>query len=163
MTEREDLSLAEGFARHASRWAATAGAPAASVAAVARAASALSLAVSEGHVCLRLSALATAGDAAAARRDVAGWRAALLASAIVGTPEAPGALPLILDADDRLYLHRYFDYERRLALRLTRRLTQRRRCARNSPSCSPPMRHDWRAPPTGSNSPRRSRCAAGSP
>jgi exodeoxyribonuclease V alpha subunit len=120
MTEREDLSLAEGFARHASRWAATAGAPAASVAAVARAASALSLAVSEGHVCLRLSALATAGDAAAARRDVAGWRAALLASAIVGTPEAPGALPLILDADDRLYLHRYFDYERRLALRLTR-------------------------------------------
>ena len=120
MTGREELLLADGFALHASRWAAAAGAPAASVAAVERAAAALSLAVSEGHVCLRLSALAAPGDAPAARMDAAEWRAALLASAIVGTPDAPGALPLILDADDRLYLHRYFDYERRLARRLTR-------------------------------------------
>jgi exodeoxyribonuclease V alpha subunit len=30
----------------------------------------------------------------------------------------PGSAPLILDGDDRLYLHRYFDYERRLATRL---------------------------------------------
>ena len=112
MTERDDQLLAEGFARHASAWATAEGAPAASVAAVARAAAALSLAVSAGHVCLLLSALADDGDAA-------DRRAALLASRIVGTPEAPGALPLILDADDRLYLHRYFDYERRLARRLT--------------------------------------------
>jgi exodeoxyribonuclease V alpha subunit len=112
MNERDDQLLAEGFARHASAWATAEGAPAASVAAVARAAAALSLAVSEGHVCLLLSALAD--DA-----DMASRRAALLASRIVGTPDAPGALPLILDADDRLYLHRYFDYERRLARRLT--------------------------------------------
>lgn len=45
-------------------------------------------------------------------------RAQLLASGLVGTPEAPGGLPLIIDADQRLYLHRYFDYEVRLALRL---------------------------------------------
>ncbi len=121
MTERDDQLLAEGFARHASRWAANAGADAATVAAVGRAAAALSLAISEGHVCLMLAQLAAArDDAAAPRLDVARWRAALRASGIVGSPEAPGAMPLILDADDRLYLHRYYDYERRLAARLTR-------------------------------------------
>ena len=121
MIEHEDQLLAEGFARHAAHWAAAAGAEAAGVAAVGRAASALSLAVSAGHVCLLLAGLAAArDDASAPRLDVAGWRAALLASRIVGTPDAPGALPLILDADDRLYLHRYFDYERRLAARLVR-------------------------------------------
>ena len=125
MTDRADQLLAEGFARHAVRWASAEGAGAGVAAAVGHAAMALSLAVSEGHVCLMLASLAAAppladGDAPAVRLDVAGWRATLLASGIVGTPEAPGALPLILDADDRLYLHRYFDYERRLARRLTR-------------------------------------------
>ena len=33
---------------------------------------------------------------------------------------APGACPLVLDDDGRLYLQRYFDYERRLAARLVR-------------------------------------------
>ena len=121
MTVRDDHLLAEGFARHAAQWAAAEGASGAGVAAIGRAASALSLAVSEGHVCLLLPALAAArDDASAPRLDAAGWRAALFASRIVGTPEDPGARPLILDADDRLYLHRYFDYERRLAARLTR-------------------------------------------
>jgi exodeoxyribonuclease V alpha subunit len=121
MTERADQLLAEGFARHASQWAAAEGASAATIDAVGRAATALSLAVSEGHVCLLLATLAAAArdDDPASRLDVAGWRAALLASGIVGTPESPGARPLILDAEDRLYLHRYFDYERRLATRLT--------------------------------------------
>ncbi|HEV2220888.1 MAG TPA: exodeoxyribonuclease V subunit alpha, partial [Casimicrobiaceae bacterium] len=45
--------------------------------------------------------------------------ATLLASGMVGTPQAPDAHPLILDDDGRVYLHRYFDYERRLARRLT--------------------------------------------
>ncbi len=121
MSERDDQALAEGFAGHAARWAAATGADAATVAAIARAATALSLAISEGHVCLALAELASArDDAAAPRLDVARWRAALQASGIVGSPDAPGAMPLILDADDRLYLHRYFDYERRLAARLTR-------------------------------------------
>ena len=120
MTERADQLLADGFARHAAQWATAAGADASTAAVVARAALALSLAISEGHVCLMLPALAAArDDAAAPRLDLARWRAALHASGIVGTPGAPGALPLILDADDRLYLHRYFDYERRLAARLT--------------------------------------------
>jgi len=122
--ERDDQLLAEGFARHARQWAATAGADAATQAIVAHACAALSLAISEGHVCLVLAELARPAiprdDPSAPRLDAARWRAALLASGIVGTPEAPGALPLILDADGRLYLHRYFDYERRLAARLTR-------------------------------------------
>ena len=131
MTERDDHGLAEGFARHAARWAQAQGANEASVAAVSRAAAALSLAVSEGHVCLMLESLAAAAsDDASSVLDVRGWRAALLASGIVGTPEAPGVLPLILDADDRLYLHRYFDYERRLA----RRLTQARHAGTGGPS-----------------------------
>jgi len=119
--ERDDHGLAEGFARHAARWAAAAGADAAGVAAIACAAAALSRAVSEGHVCLVLGSLAadTANDEdGRPRLDIAGWRARLLASGIVGTPDAPGVLPLILDDDDRLYLHRYFDFERRLARRL---------------------------------------------
>jgi len=119
MIEHADQFLADGFARHAAAWAAAQGASAAAVAAVGRAAVALSLAVSQGHVCLLLDALAAAPvDDAAIRLDAAGWRATLLGSGIVGTPQAPGALPLILDADGRLYLHRYFDYERRLARRL---------------------------------------------
>ena len=141
MTDRADQLLAEGFARHVVRWAATEGASTRVAAAVGHAATALSLAVSEGHVCLMLGSLAAtpgAGDGAAPaiRLDVAGWRATLLASGIVGTPEAPGALPLILDADDRLYLHRYFDYERRLA----RRLTQARHAGAREAVDSPELR-----------------------
>jgi len=135
--EGDEHALAEGFARHAARWAEAQGADAAGVAAVARAAAALSRAVSEGHVCLMLSALASdvAGDASP-RLDVAGWRAALLGSGIVGTSDAPGALPLVLDADDRLYLHRYFDFERRLA----RRLVQARRAGGRDAADAPGLR-----------------------
>jgi exodeoxyribonuclease V alpha subunit len=138
MTERADQQLAEGFARHASRWAAAEGASADVVAAVGQAASALSLAVSEGHVCLLLGSLAASAreDAAPVRLDLAGWRAALRGSGIVGTPELPGARPLILDADDRLYLHRYFDYERRLA----RRLVQARRAGAREDVATPALR-----------------------
>ncbi len=141
MTDRADQLLAEGFARHAMRWAGAEGASAAVAAAVGHAATALSLAVSEGHVCLMLASLAATpgvadGDAPAIRLDAAGWRATLQASGIVGTPEAPGTLPLILDADDRLYLHRYFDYERRLA----RRLTQARRTGAREAVDSPELR-----------------------
>ena len=54
------------------------------------------------------------------RARIAALRADLLASGLVGTPQALGAMPMILDDQDRLYLHRYFDYERRLAQRLMR-------------------------------------------
>jgi exodeoxyribonuclease V alpha subunit len=77
-----------------------------------RCAHATSLATSNGHVCVLLSDLATPDQ------DAATLRTTLLNSGVVGTPSHPASLPLILDDDGRLYLHRYFDYEVRLARRL---------------------------------------------
>ena len=110
--------LAQGFAQQVQQWALEAGASPEDAALAARAALALSLAASEGHVCLQLDELAEA-DA---------LRAGLRASRIVGTPQAPGAMPLILDGE-RLYLHRHFDLERRLA----RRLAQAARAVDDTP------------------------------
>ncbi|WP_175038318.1 AAA family ATPase, partial [Burkholderia stagnalis] len=73
---------------------------------------AASRATAGGHVCVALGALAQRYD-----EPLADVRAALAASGIA----AFGALargderPLIVDRHDRLYLSRYFDYERRLA------------------------------------------------
>jgi exodeoxyribonuclease V alpha subunit len=128
--------LAEGFGIHVERWARQLGATADVAGAARVAASQLSLAIAEGHVCLALEALPplpitlpdlppadakkSPGPAPQRPAGQATWRRALLASGVVGTPRSPAALPLILDDDDRLYLHRYFDYERRLAARLVR-------------------------------------------
>ena len=112
-----DLQLADGFAGQAEHWARAHGATEGSVRAVRAAAHAVSVATSNGHVCVALQAL-VAG--AGLPGDAAAWRETLLASGVVGTAQAPGACPLVLDSDDRLYLHRYFDYERRLAARLMR-------------------------------------------
>jgi exodeoxyribonuclease V alpha subunit len=114
--------LAEGFARHVRQWALSQGADAGAAAAAARAAMALSLATSAGHVCLVLAELGDPGSPAETGlpADTAAWRGRLLASSVVGTPDAPGSRPLILDDEDRLYLHRHFDFERRLARRLVR-------------------------------------------
>ena len=110
--------LAEGFALHVERWARSlSGDDVDSVRAVRQAAFEVSLATSDGHVCLSLTDLAAV---LAPPMSIESLRGTLLASALVGTPEVPGARPMILDADNRLYLHRYFDYERRLAQRLMR-------------------------------------------
>ncbi len=50
--------------------------------------------------------------------SVAQLRATLRASGVVGGSACADAMPLILDEGDRLYLHRHFDLERRLARRL---------------------------------------------
>ena len=100
-----------------------------------RAAHEVSLATSNGNVCLLLSDLTVALFPSRGRQPLPpspsgggqGWgplpdpttlRTILLNSGVVGTPAHPGSLPLILDEDGRLYLHRYFDYEVRLARRL---------------------------------------------
>ena len=108
--------LAEGFAWHVEQWArAQQGSDLESTRTVRRAAIELSLATSDGHVCLLLTELAAV---LAPPPGIESLRSTLLASTLVGTPEAPGARPMILDAGNRLYLHRYYDYERRLAQRL---------------------------------------------
>ncbi len=115
--------LAEGFAHHVGVWARRRDCDGATVNAVRSAAASVSLATSAGHVCVSLGELAVA-PSGAGTPDVASLRRRLLASGLVGTPDAPGALPLILDRDERLYLHRYFDDEKRLALRLRRAATR---------------------------------------
>lgn len=106
--------LAEGFAAHAVRWARERHAQESALEALSQAAYQVSLATSEGHVCAHL------GDLFQSPEEIGepALRRLLLDSGVVGTPEAPGAMPLILDSEGRLYLHRYFDYERRLAHRL---------------------------------------------
>jgi exodeoxyribonuclease V alpha subunit len=110
-------TLAEGFARHVEHWARGTPCDAAGLHLLRQAAFELSLATSNGQVCLALAELCTL---LAPVTDITALRRVLLGSGVVGTPESPGAMPLILDGEGRLYLHRYYDYERRLALRLMR-------------------------------------------
>ena len=143
------LALAEGFARHVTNWSRAQGATEPLARAAGLAARATSLALSDGRVCVMLhellpvpgaadapsasdlpgapgssdadaTATATATATTTANANADTWRQTLLASRVVGTPDAPGAMPLVLDTAGRLYLHRYFDYERRLAQRLLR-------------------------------------------
>jgi len=109
------LWLAQGFAERAVTWARERDAPSPSVAVLKEAAYRTSIATASGHVCVRLHEIEwPEGVNESSARD------RLLQTGVVGTPHAPSNLPLILDGENRLYLHRYFDYERRLARRLMR-------------------------------------------
>ena len=80
-----------------------------------------------GNVCVDLVELA--GETIAARSDggkltapsLKPWTDSLRASGVVGEPGE--YYPLVLDGNHRLYLYRYWDYERRLAEDLHRRAT----------------------------------------
>ncbi len=118
--------LAQGFADRVVDWARARGAPADVLSVLHAAACALSVATASGHACVGLAEIAPSVE------EVAGVRAALLASKVVAAAgvhraedgDADDASPLVLDADDRLYLYRYFDYERRIAKRLLRGSTR---------------------------------------
>ena len=112
--------LAQGFALHVEQWLRRQGCDAATIDTLRQAAQAVSLATSDGHVCV---ALADVAASMAGTTSVDALRQALLSSGVVGTPTAPGSQPLILDDQGRLYLHRYFNYEQRLARRLMRAAT----------------------------------------
>ena len=81
----------------------------------------------QGHICTDLAEWAgreVAGIPSWEGRrtpDLARWRESLAKSRVVGKPGA--FAPLILDDAGRLYLHRYWRYERDLAACLRRRLT----------------------------------------
>jgi exodeoxyribonuclease V alpha subunit len=106
------LALAEGFARRIGTLARRTGASAEAVKWAARGAFAASRATAEGHVCVPLAVLARRFEASSAE-----VRAALLASGMAsdGSPSAAALRPLVIDGQGRLYLARYYDYERRLA------------------------------------------------
>ena len=106
-----DEQLMQGFAAHVLAWSKQMGAPPASQSLLARLASDLCAATLDGHVCLEVKDL-PADD------TLADARTRLLLSGVVGTPDAPAGKPLILDEENCLYLHRYYDYENRLAHRL---------------------------------------------
>ncbi|MEX3898204.1 AAA family ATPase [Paraburkholderia sp. BR10954] len=117
------IALAEGFARRIGMLARRSGASTEVVKWAARGAFAASRATAEGHVCVPLAALARRFDASSAE-----VRAALLASGMAsdGAADAAGAAalrPLVIDAQGRLYLARYYDYERRLAHALVAQAT----------------------------------------
>jgi exodeoxyribonuclease V alpha subunit len=107
--------LAQAFAAQAGGWVETAGGTPQMVRAVAHAAGALSRATSRGDVCLPLADIESHADWP---EDLATARTLLVTSAVVGTAQATGSRPLILDDDGRLYLHRYFAHERALARRI---------------------------------------------
>lgn len=100
--------LAQGFARRLTRWALELNPGCAGLDPLAAAARLASLATAEGHVCA----------------DLGGWpdadREQLPASGLVARAGDGRDLPLVLDADGRLYLRRYYAYELRLALALRR-------------------------------------------
>src|SRR6185437_14971988 len=105
--------LAHGFAERVARWARERGAPKEALNVVQEAAYRTSAATSSGHVCVPLGEIEWPSGV-----DASNVRTRLLETQVVGTPAAAANLPLILDDEDRLYLHRYFDYERRFAARL---------------------------------------------
>jgi exodeoxyribonuclease V alpha subunit len=104
--------LAQAVSDRVLRWSLQAGAAALAAQAAAQAARRLSQAASEGHVCIRVL------DAKA--------QAALMASRVVqrhdvanaASNATAAAVPMVLDADGRLYFHRHFHDELGLAKRL---------------------------------------------
>ncbi|MFK4447035.1 exodeoxyribonuclease V alpha subunit [Caballeronia udeis] len=114
----DNVALADGFARRIGALSKRLQGDAGNVRWAQRAAFAISRATTQGHVCIALAALAqrygeTAGTV----------HAALLASGVVcdGREAAADLLPLVIDSSWRIYLARYFDYERRLARALVER------------------------------------------
>lgn len=113
MRDSAATHLAMALARQVRLWATQRGADGKAAAIAAQAVRQLSLAADDGHVCLPLPDLATT-----LQLDANAVRLALLASQVVGGAAAPGAMPLVLDGSDRLYLHRAFEHESALASQL---------------------------------------------
>jgi exodeoxyribonuclease V alpha subunit len=120
-----DARLAAAFGKHVARWSRQQGASTAAANLAQRAATLVSQAISDGHSCLAVDDLIDSLNADrtvdnAPSLDTTAFRTLLMQSKVAGSPDAPASLPLILD-NQRLYLHRYFDYECRLAASLSAR------------------------------------------
>ncbi len=122
----DNIALADGFARRIGGLSKRLQGNAGNVRWAQRAAFAVSRATTQGHVCIALDALAQRyGETSST------VHAALLASGVVcdGNKAAADLLPLVIDSSRRIYLARYFDYERRLA----RALVERAQVSANPP------------------------------
>jgi len=120
-----EFALAQGFATRLGVLARHAGGNPTSVRWLERAAFAVSRATSDGHVCVTLDTLLKEQDEWLdnPRQARLRLRAVLLASGMVCDGQAASAelTPLVLDQDNRIYLARYYDYERQLANSLVQR------------------------------------------
>ena len=114
----DSIALADGFARRIGALSKRLQGKADNVRWAQRAAFAVSRATTQGHVCIALDALAQRYG-----ETVGAVHAALLASGVAcdGREAAADLLPLVIDSNRRIYLARYFDYERRLARALVER------------------------------------------
>jgi len=91
---------------------------------VARAAAFLSRAVRQGHICLDLAVAPLSENGEPLPwLSLPEWREALQQCRAVGSPESTRVAPLVLDAEGRLYLRRYYDYEAALARALLKKAT----------------------------------------
>jgi len=122
-----EFALARGFAERLGHLARLRGVDSHTIAWVEAAAFAISRATAEGHVCVSLLSLTQTGlarERGQGKLGVRPLRALLLASGLVCDGRAPDAAlaPLVLDAGDRLYLARYYAYERQLARALVARV-----------------------------------------
>jgi len=95
---------------------------------LALAAALVSKSTGEGHICFDLPLMAGKavlpekdGNDSIVCPDFSSWRKKLEASPVVGFPGE--YKPLILDDKSRLYLYRYWDYEKRLAASLRERMS----------------------------------------
>ncbi len=103
-------AYAEGLARQLERWARALGVDEPLARQLGTLGRSLARAVRIGHVCVPL------GEALPG--DERPTLPALRASGVVGSPAAPGACPLVVDDEGRVYLQRDYALERRLARRL---------------------------------------------
>ena len=136
-----DHALARQLARATRYWARSAGLDAAQGKLLAGVAEKLATEMETGHVCLHIEELENTEKAQPAahqsplarERERGGGegnghdqsipiRETLLATRLVAEAQDPQPLPFVLDADGRFYLHRYYDYEVRLASALLRLL-----------------------------------------
>lgn len=115
--EQTEAALAHGFAKRLSALATHLGATTANSELLRQVAIEISCATSAGHVCIPLAPLA-----AQLNHTLLNIQANLLATGVVcdGCAADAELLPLVLDAENRLYLARYYAYERRLAQALIR-------------------------------------------
>jgi len=93
------------------------------------AAAIVSVMLRRGHLCAFLDEPPDLGDELPplmnAWPSIHGWRADLMVSGVVAE-DGDTFLPLVLDARGRLYLHRYFEYERHVADAIRKRVIDRR-------------------------------------
>ncbi|MDI9569711.1 MAG: exodeoxyribonuclease V subunit alpha [Pseudomonadota bacterium] len=113
-----ETSLAEGCADFLTRLALRLGAPPEAAAVAGEAGRACLTALAAGHVCADIETLA-----GRLRMPTAQIAASLRDSRVAAPDETGGMLPLVLDGQGRIYLYRYFAYERRLAAAIANRLS----------------------------------------